>query len=232
MCGRYAATANPGELVEEFEISFIDEEMDQVATARYNIAPTDRVPAVVERLDGDAVTRKLVALRWGLVPSWAKAPTTTMINARVETVTEKPSFRKAASARRCLLPAIGYYEWRAEAPAEGGRAIKQPYFLHPGEGSLAMAGLYEFWKGPDGWLASTTIITTQATDEFGWVHDRMPMTVRRDDWADWLDPTLTDARVAVSLLHPPSLARPRKVSRAVSTVGNDGPALIEPEPGE
>lgn len=228
MCGRYAATANPGELVEEFEISFIDEEMAQIATPRYNIAPTDRVPAVVERLDVDAVTRKLVPLRWGLVPSWAKAPTTTMINARVETVTEKPSFRKAASARRCLLPAIGYYEWRSEAPVGGGRAIKQPYFLHPEAGTLAMAGLYEFWKGPDGWLASTTIITTQATDEFGWVHDRMPMTVGRDRWADWLDPTFTDARAAVSLLQPPSLVRPRKVSRAVSTVGNDGPALIEP----
>lgn len=228
MCGRYAATANPGELVEEFEISFVAEDLADVATPRYNIAPTDQVPAVVERLDGDAVTRKLVALRWGLVPSWAKAPTSTMINARVETVTEKPSFRKAASARRCLLPADGYYEWRSEAPEGGGRAIKQPYFLRPKSGLLVMAGLYEFWKGPDGWLASTTIITTEATDQFGWVHDRMPMTVPRDAWDDWLDPTLTDATAATSLLAAPIIDQPYKVSRAVSTVGNDGPALIAP----
>ena len=228
MCGRYAATANPGELVEEFEISFVAEALADVATPRYNIAPTDQVPAVVERLDGDAVTRKLVALRWGLVPSWAKAPTSTMINARVETVTEKPSFRKAASARRCLLPADGYYEWRSETPEGGGRAIKQPYFLRPKSGLLVMAGLYEFWKGPDGWLASTTIITTEATDQFGWVHDRMPMTVPRDAWDDWLDPTLTDATAATSLLAAPSIDQPYKVSRAVSTVGNDGPALIAP----
>ena len=232
MCGRYAATANPGELVEEFEISFIADEMAEVARPRFNIAPTDLVPAVVERLDGDDVTRKLVPLRWGLVPSWAKAPTSTMINARVETVAEKPSFRKAASARRCLLPAIGYYEWRSITPASGGRAYKQPYFLHPDDGLFVMAGLYEFWKGPDGWLASTTIITTEATDEFGWVHDRMPMTVPRERWDDWLDPGLTDAPAAVSMLVPPNLAEPRMVSRAVSTVGNDGPELIEPLPTE
>ncbi|NHB85960.1 SOS response-associated peptidase [Tessaracoccus sp. HDW20] len=228
MCGRYAATANPDELVEEFEISFVDDGMDEVCAPRYNIAPTDTVPAVVERAKDDAVTRKLVGLRWGLVPGWAKAPTATMINARVETLTVKPSFRKAASARRCLLPASGYYEWRPETPAGGRRPVKQPYFLHPPSGPMVMAGIYEFWKGPDGWIASTAIITTDATDELGWVHDRMPMVVPADSRDDWLDPGLTDAAAAVALLATPSNLAHRKVSRAVSTVGNDGPELILP----
>ncbi|AQP44557.1 SOS response-associated peptidase [Tessaracoccus flavus] len=231
MCGRYAATANPEELAEEFDVEVLADGVSEVAGARFNIAPTDLVPAVVERERGDAVTRSLVPLRWGLVPSWAKAPTTTMINARVETVTEKPAFRKAAAARRCLLPALGYYEWRSEVrPESGPKAIKQPYFLAARDGLLAMAGLYEFWRGPDGWLASTTIITTTATDDLGWVHDRMPMSVPREAWDDWLDPALTDAAHAVTLLRPPALATPYPVSRAVSRVGNDGPQLIDPLP--
>lgn len=226
MCGRYAATANPDELVEEFEISFVEESAEAACVPRYNIAPTDTVAAVVERAKDDEVTRKLVGLRWGLVPSWAKAPTATMINARVETVAEKPSFRKAASARRCLLPAIGYYEWRSELIEGQAKPIKQPYFLAPPTGRLAMAGLYEFWRGPDGWVASTTIITTEATDELGWVHDRMPMIVPSDSFDDWLDPGLTDARAAISMLEAPVDLGHRKVSRAVSFVGNEGPELI------
>ena len=228
MCGRYAATANPDELIEEFDIDFVDDEMAEVCLPRYNIAPTDTVAGVVERAGGDAVSRKLVPLRWGLVPSWSKAPTATMINARVETLVTKPAFRKAAAARRCLLPAAGYYEWLS-VPGADGKPFKQPWFLHPGAGTLAMAGLYEFWKGPDGWVASATIITTQSTDAMGWVHDRMPMTVPADSWDDWLDPALTDAAAAVSLLTTPTLDS-RKVSRAVSTVGNEGPELISPLP--
>lgn len=230
MCGRYAATANPDELVEEFDITFVDEGMDEVCAPRYNVAPTDRVPAVVERQRDGSVERRLVGLRWGLVPSWAKKPTSSMINARVETVCSKPSFRKAAAARRCLLPALGYYEWRQEVPSEGGRAIRQPYFLHPAAEPMVMAGLYEFWKGDEGWLVTTAIITTEATDEFGWVHDRMPMVVPADSWDDWLDPTMTDAAAAVSMLSAPTRLEHRKVSRAVNSVRNDGPALLEPLP--
>ena len=230
MCGRYAATANPEELVEEFEISFVADEMAQVCAPRFNIAPTDPVPGVVERAADATVTRKLVPLRWGLVPSWAKAPGSTMINARVETVTEKPAYRKAAAARRCLLPAAGYYEWRPEVPVGAAKAVKQPYFLHPASGLFVMAGLYESWKGPAGWLSSTTIITTQATDELGWVHDRIPMIVPREHWDEWLDPGATDAAAAVALLRAPTSLGHRRVSRAVNTVGTDGPQLIEPLP--
>lgn len=214
------------ELVETFDISFVDEGAPSVCVPRYNIAPTDEVPAVVERATEDAVTRKLVGLRWGLVPSWAKSPTASMINARVETVTTKPSFRKAAAVRRCLLPALGYYEWTTERPAGGGKAVKQPYFFSPAEGLLACAGIYEFWRSPTGWLASAAIITTEATDDVGWVHDRMPMTVPSDHWDDWLDPTLTDANAAVSLLSAPTSLRQRRVGRAVNSVASEGEELI------
>ncbi len=227
MCGRYAASADPETLVEEYRIDEVSEDGREACAPRYNIAPTDVVPAVVER-DGDAVTRrKLVGLRWGLVPGWSKdtSGAARMINARVETVTEKPSFRRAMAARRCLLPALGYYEWRPEL--EGGRTIKQPYFLQPHDGSLVhMAGIYEFWKGPQGWLATTSIITTSATDELGWVHDRMPMTPTDRD--AWLDPDMTDAEAARSLLRPLPELNPRKVSRAVNSVANDGAALLLP----
>ena len=235
MCGRYAATANPDELVEEFEISFVDEEMAEVCRPRFNIAPTDTVAAVVERLKDDETTRKLVPLRWGLVPSWAKAPTATMINARVETVTQKPAFRKAASARRCLLPAIGYYEWRKEEVEGSAKPIKQPYFLSPEGGPLVMAGLYEFWKDPGlagegAWLTTCTIITTQATDALGHIHDRMPMTVLPGDWDAWLDPRLTDAEGVRPLLHAPHGAEVETyaVVPLVNNVRNDGPELLQP----
>lgn len=225
MCGRYAAAASVSDIVETFDISFVDEDAAETCEPRYNIAPTDTVAAVVERAAHDEVTRKLVPVRWGLVPSWAKAPGAPLINARVETVTTKPAFRKAASARRCLLPALGYYEWRQEI--DGGLPVKQPYFFAPERGLLAMAGLYEFWRGPDGWLASATIITTDATDDVGWVHDRMPMSVPMDAWDDWLDPQLTDAAAAVSLLRAPVDLAQRRVSRAVNKVGVDGAQLIE-----
>lgn len=227
MCGRYAATANPDELVEDFEIAFVDEQMAEICRPRFNIAPTDPVAAVVERVKDATVTRKLVPLRWGLVPSWAKAPSSTMINARVETVTEKPAFRKAASARRCLLPADGYYEWRLEDQG-AGKPVKQPYFLSPAAGSLVMAGIYEFWKGPDGWLSSTAIITTEATDELGWVHDRMPMVVAPESYDGWLDPLQGDSKYAMSLLRTATGLEHRKVSRAVNRVGTEGPELVAP----
>ncbi|MFT3886969.1 MAG: SOS response-associated peptidase [Arachnia sp.] len=226
MCGRYAASADVEDIALEFDVSVIDADVAAACGPRYNIAPTDPVPAVLDRAQDGEVVRKLVPLRWGLVPSWAKAPSSTMINARAETLATKPAFRRAAAARRCLLPALGYYEWRQEQ-AQGARAAKQPYFLAPPDGPLVMAGIYEFWRGPDGWLPSVAIITTEAADELGWVHERMPLVVPRDSWDDWLDPGLTDATAALSLTVAPSWLRPRKVSRRVGTVGTDGPELIE-----
>ena len=148
-----------------------------------------------------------------------------MINARVETIVEKPAFRNAVAARRCIVPALGYYEWRPEP--EGAKQIKQPYLLRPEGGRLvAMAGIYEFWKGPDGWLSTVAIITTSATDELGWVHDRMPMTPL--DLDAWLDPSLTSGEAARQLLAAPADLLPVKVSRRVNSVANNDPGLIEP----
>lgn len=236
MCGRYAASAD-AELLEE--IFVIDEVVGPLPPARWNIAPTDPVAAVLERVakDSDDVTRKLVELRWGLVPSWSKDAKggARMINARFETVAEKPAFRKALASRRCLLPADGYYEWYAQ-PGDADlppskRPRKQPFFIHPSDGSLlAMAGLYEFWKSPDGeWLTTCTIITTTAADAVGHIHDRMPMTVQPQLWDDWLDPSRTEG--ALELLQAPGAdLEAYAVSRLVSTVGNDGPELIDPLP--
>ena len=132
------------------------------------------------------MARELRVVRWGLVPSWAKDTSigSRMINARAETVAEKPSFRRAFARRRCLLPADGYYEWQVLA-GEGSKKVKQPYFIYRADGGpLAFAGLYELWRDrqfpdgdPDAWLWTATIITTSAPDELGQIHDRMPMVI-------------------------------------------------------
>jgi len=149
MCGRYAVSADVDELTEIFEI---DEVAGPLPGPDYNVAPTDPVPAIMERDRADGRRRVLAEVRWGLVPSWSKDATgaARLINARVETLAEKPAFRRAFAARRCLLPADGYYEWYQLPDSK----TKQPYFIRPAEGGLlVMAGLYEFWKAPDGYLA-------------------------------------------------------------------------------
>lgn len=214
--------------MEVFEIDELDGPLPGPA---YNIAPTDPIPAVIERERTDGRRRLLTELRWGLVPSWSKdaSGAARMINARVETVAEKPAFRKAFATRRCLLPADGYYEWYP-LPGTGDRKpLKQPYFIRPADGRLfVMAGLYEFWKAPDGsWLTTATVITTSATDEVGQIHDRMPLTVPKENWAAWLDPDFaSDARALLSVPAPELVFY--QVSVAVNKVANDSPELTEP----
>jgi putative SOS response-associated peptidase YedK len=233
MCGRYAATADTDRLAQEFEI---DEVTEAPAGPNWNIAPTHAVPAIVERIDSaERERRKLVQLRWGLVPSWSKDASTgaRMINARVETVAEKPAFRKAFVARRCLLPADGYFEWYA-----GTGKKKQPYFIHRGDGGLlVMAGIYEFWRNaavakgePGAWISSCSIITTSATDELGRLHDRMPMVIQREAWDAWLDPRRTDPEEALALLQVTDAGQltAHPVDPAVGNVRNNGPELIRP----
>ena len=228
MCGRYAAVATEDVLTELFEI---DEVARPLPPLDYNVAPTDPVPAVIERDRAEGRRRILTELRWGLVPSWSKdaSKASRLINARVETVEEKPAFRKAFASRRCLLPAAGYYEWYP-LPATGrAKPVKQPYFIRPADGSLfVMAGLYEFWKAPDGsWLTTASVITTSATDAVGQIHDRMPMTVPRTNWSAWLDPQfVVGARNLLTVPAPELTYYP--VSTAVNKVDNDGPELILP----
>jgi putative SOS response-associated peptidase YedK len=245
MCGRYAASRNPDDLVEEFEAIVRPEE---ALGPDYNVAPTKNVYAVMDRRprgEADAEPRReLAVVRWGLVPSWAKDPSigSRMINARMETVAEKPAFRRAFAKRRCLLPADGYYEWYT--PTNGpkgtnGKPLKQPFFIHPADGSiLAMAGLYELWRDPTrpdddphAWLMTATVLTTTAEDAVGMIHDRMPLFVERDRWPDWLDPSLDGSTSDLSALLLP--AAPGRldsypVSTAVNAVRNNGPELLEP----
>lgn len=226
MCGRFAAStsASVEEVVEDFEISFMAEDVPR--TPRWNVAPTDVIRVVVGRDEGGTLTRGLVGMRWGLVPTWSKGPGTAplMINARVETVAQKPSFRKPFVARRCLVPADGYYEWMV---ATAQRRTRTPVFIHPRHGSLAMAGVYDLWRTPDdAWLASVAIITTQATDELGHVHDRMPMVVTDRD--AWLDPALDSAEAARALLVAPQDMVGYEVGRAVGNVRNDDASLVLP----
>ena len=229
MCGRFAASASTDDYVEVFGVA---EVVDEVQPS-FNLAPTDPIPAIVERLDADgAAVRKLVAPRWGLVPSWSKdaAGAARMINARFETVAEKPAFRKAFAARRCLIPADGYFEWHVLPGQEGvKKPAKQPFFIRPASGLFVMAGLYEFWRTPMGeWLTTATIITTSATDALGHIHDRMPMVVDPDDWASWLDPAQTRPDAAASLLVVDPDLTFYPVSSAVGNVANNSPELIEP----
>ncbi len=253
MCGRYASSRGPDDLVAEFGVERVA--VDERLAPNYNVAPTDDVYAVLERIDKAnpdvEPQRQLRVVRWGLVPSWAKDPKigSRLINARVETLDEKPAFKKAFAARRCLLPADGYYEWYDGASAELGSAEvprgsrgrrKQPFFIHDqGGGILAMAGLYEFWRDPrapkdaDPWLWSCTVITTDATDDVGRIHDRTPMLIDAAHWDEWLDPRLHDPSRVRDLLVPARQGKLRAyaVSTDVNDVKNNSPELLRPIDG-
>lgn len=248
MCGRYATARQPDDLVEEFGVDRLV--VDEHLAPNYNVAPTDQVYAVLERVDKEhpkeAPQRQLRVVRWGLVPSWAKDPKigARLINARAESLADKPAFRKAFAVRRCLLPADGYYEWYSQEAAvdspRKGRPRKQPYFIRSrGGGILPMAGLYEFWRDPnapadaDPWLWSCTVITTEAADELGRIHDRMPMLVEPQNWNRWLDPRVDDPKDLSRLLVPaaPGRLAAYPVSTQVNDVRNNGPELITPVEG-
>lgn len=233
MCGRYASTRSDSDLQAVFEIA---ETVGDEVPPSYNVAPTQTIRTVLERApkhepESDAV-RQLRSVRWGLIPSWAKDAKigSRLINARSETITEKPSFKKAASRRRCIIPADGYYEWEKRDGA------KVPYFLHE-QGVLAMAGLYELWRDPtkadddeDRWVWSATVLTSPAADSLGHIHDRSPVVLPPDLRASWLDPTLTDLGEVTELLAaiPEPRLEPYEVSTAVNSVKNNSPELLTP----
>ncbi|QBR91767.1 SOS response-associated peptidase [Nocardioides euryhalodurans] len=247
MCGRYASSRKPEDLVEEFEV--VDSRIRQPLEADYNVAPTKEVYAVMERKPSrdseEEPQRQLRSLRWGLVPSWAKDPSigNRMINARMETVAEKPAFRRAFAARRCLLPADGYFEWYPTSQkTKAGKPRKQPFFIRPTDGRvLAMAGLYEIWRDPtrdeedpERFRWTCTVLTTQAEDAVGHIHDRMPLMVERERWAAWLDPSSATTDDLLPLLVPaaPGRLEAFPVAPLVSNVRNNGPELVEPIPLE
>ncbi|MFI5530064.1 SOS response-associated peptidase [Kitasatospora sp. NPDC051853] len=173
MCGRFVSTSTPSDIAQLLR-AVVQPSAETLAPS-WNVAPTNLVATVLERVDRETgeLVRGVEALRWGLVPSWSKDPKVgaRMINARVETAHEKPSFRKAFTTRRCVVPGDGYYEWKPVEAAEGRKAYKQPYYLHrPDGGPLLMAGLYEYWRDrsvtadddPAAWLVTCTLLTTEA----------------------------------------------------------------------
>jgi putative SOS response-associated peptidase YedK len=248
MCGRFVSARKRLELLEEFAV-----ERDRVTEDRnpdYNVAPTKRIYAVVTRAGDDGQTpknagppsseqahRELRLVRWGLVPSWAKDSSggARMINARSETVAVKPSFRSAFTKRRCIIPADGYYEWQTEGKT------KKPFYIYRTDGGiLAFAGIYELWRDesvPDdheqAWYWSAAIITTAAADDVGKIHDRTPMVVPPESWADWLDPANKQKELLLATMLPATskeagglMSHP--VSTAVNSVRNNGPELVDP----
>ena len=216
MCGRFAFYSPSEAAAALFGVNG-----STVVEPRYNIAPTQYIAAI---RDGDNNERELVMLRWGLVPFWAKDPSVgnRMINARAETVAEKPSFRAAYSRRRCIVLADGFYEWRRDADA------KTPYFISLASGKpFALAGLWENWldKKSDDSIQSATLITTEANDFMHPLHHRMPMILGLDAANNWLggDKTMLETAAANS---PPLRAWP--VDRRVNNARNQGAELIEP----
>jgi putative SOS response-associated peptidase YedK len=242
MCGRYASSRRPEDLVEEFEVERVD--VRENLEPDFNVAPTKPVYAVFDRRnrdDTEIVVRRLAVLRWGLIPSWAKEASigSRLINARMETVAEKPAFRRAFANRRCLLPADGYYEWYdTQVTNAKGKPIKQPFYITPGDGGvLAMAGLYEIWRDPDipdgepdAFRWTCTVLTTRAEDSLGHIHDRMPLLVAPDRYTAWLDPRESDRSKLLELLIPaaPGRLEAYPVSTMVSNVNNNGPELVKP----
>jgi len=256
MCGRFAVTTDPALLAEK--IQAIDESTAGAAATtkdtpgpNYNVAPTTTISTVVKRHaePDDESTRRVRLMRWGLVPPWAKTaddggPDTKgplLINARSEKVTASPAFRNSAKSKRCLVPMDGWYEWRPNGDASSStsrKAAKTPFYMYGGDGEmLFMAGLWSTWRPKDAPkdappLLSCTIITTDAAGPLAEIHDRMPLTISREDWDRWLDP---DAPIDEGLLRGHGdldRIEIREVSRLVNSIRNNGPELIEPAPPE
>ena len=217
MCGRYTLIADIGDLAQRFEFDGTDFSYDP----GYNIAPTESV-LTVRNVEG----REAAFMKWGLIPFWAKDPKigVRMINARAETVAEKPAFRNALKKRRCLVLADGYYEWQKTPTG------KRPYRIVMKSGEpFAMAGLWETWKDPQGNIVpSCTVITTAANDYLAPIHNRMPVILPRESEEMWLNTRIQDAAVLSPMLIPSPVSSlyAYEVSTLVNHSRNDGPEVI------
>ncbi len=223
MCGRYMVLSSP----EAIRRLFGYPEQPNFPP-RYNVAPTQPV-AIVRLAEG---RRQFALVRWGLIPPWVKDPRkfTLLINARAESVNDKPAFRNAMRRRRCLVPADGFYDW-----TDDGRR-RRPYCVRPKDrGPIAFAGLWETWMGPNGEeMETVVIVTTAATRELAHLHGRMPVIVPPEAFEAWLDCGRFDAETATALLAPPrdGLLEAYEVSPAVNRADNDGPELVAPISGQ
>ena len=217
MCGRYTLRHDIQAIAQEFQVA-----PSLQTVPRYNIAPTQEVVSVLQ--NGAA---HLELLRWGLIPSWAKEESigSKMINARAETLAEKPSFKRLLHSKRCLVVTDGFYEWKQE-----GRGPKTPMYITLEDGQLfAFAGLWDDWKNPDGQVIRTcTIITTDANELIAPIHNRMPVILSRDARKIWLDSALKDEHIQLPLLapYPSNKLEVRPVSRLVNDPRREGAELI------
>ena len=238
MCARFTLKTSAVVLQELFELDEVPE-----LPPRYNIAPSQFIPAVVS----EGGSREMRFFQWGLVPSWAKEPSIgqNLINAKAETAHEKPSFRAAFKKRRCLIPADGFYEWTTVdpeagvtlfgdlAPApKGGKPIKQPYYITLREGGpFAIAGLHEYWEGVDaGPIESCTILTIDPNELVRQYHNRMPAIVKPEDYDLWLDPEPKPAELLQALLQPfpASEMAAQPVTRRMNNPRFDDPSCVMP----
>ncbi len=217
MCGRYTLSVPEGALLEAFDVPALTFEY----RPRYNIAPGQPCPVVAEDREG----RRIGLLDWGLIPAWKDEPKGSLINARAESVTTKPSFREAFRRRRCLLPADGFFEWKTT-----GRQ-KTPYWLHPAEGRLVrFAGLWETWKGAEGRTRhGFAILTTEANEDVSAVHHRMPVVIAPEDADAWLGRASASTLVE-RLLRPAPRGTflARRVDARVNRPSEDDPGLLDP----
>lgn len=211
MCGRFTLDTTANEIARQFEV-----EVGESISSRYNIAPSQQILAIAQI----EAARSLVSMKWGLVPSWVKSLDTwksNLINARVETITEKPSFRSAFKHRPCLIPVSGFYEWTKD---------KQPYYFNQNKSLFALAGLWESWSNGEDQLITCTIITTKANTEVSKVHHRMPVIIQPTDYDSWLGEVddrkqLLDTLPEVDLeLYP--------VSKKVNSTKNNTSDCIKP----
>jgi len=232
MCGRFVSSSPPDELAKYFDVEAVSE---AVLEPSYNVAPSQDIYVVVET----GGVRRLDTFHWGLVPFWAKDPSTgnKMINARAESIAEKNAYKRSFQKRRCIIPVDGFYEWK-KVP---GQKVKQPYFIHREDGEpMAFAGLWEIWRPADDVdrtsdpLRSCTIITGQPNEKIAEIHDRMPVMLPPSAWSAWLDPANDDLETLGKLLvpAPASLLALHPVRRDVNNVRENRPDLIDPAPDE
>ncbi|NQU21316.1 MAG: SOS response-associated peptidase [Candidatus Nealsonbacteria bacterium] len=223
MCGRFTLRASAAVIAEQFAVFDL-----APLAARFNIAPSQPVPVIRLAPEQTEPQRELVGLHWGLIPSWAKDPAigNRMINARSETVAEKPAYRAALRRRRCLVVADGFYEW------QGTGRRKQPYFIRMRDDRpFAFAGLWESWEGPDhSAVESCTLITTGPNGLLRDIHDRMPAILSPEDYPRWLDGSVQDPKHLLPLLrpHPSEPMEAYPVGTRVNNPANDVPECIEP----
>jgi len=242
MCGRFVSVSTPQALVEAFGV---EESAVEEHEPDYNVTPRAMVPIVRDRAGSPRhpgpTTRVLSLVRWGLVPSWADDPSIgdRLINARADSVVDKPAFKRAFARRRCIVPADAFYEWTEAPRVRGRRSTRQPFVVRRRDAApLAFAGLWEIWRddaiedpdAPGAWLRSCTIVTTGANEVVAPIHDRMPVVLAERDWDTWLDPENHDVGTLIDLLVPPPAEwfEVHPVSMRVNSPDNNDPELLDP----